>query len=317
MRINIGIDVGNYDTKTQHTTIPSSYRQYTARNLMSEEYICYKGLYYTPTKERNNQQLDKTENNYCLIVSLFAIAKEILYTITHATPGLPEEEIQAHIDEYTELGLGIGLPAGYYSSLANDTVDFYLKNWEKGVTFEYNQYHFHLALVKCCAFPQDFTAVAWNENIDTVKRFNDYYIIGIGGGTADVIPVSDGKPSVEKCETIPRGSTVMYAEIIKTIQHETGRTMDYSAIENVLRERPNIIDDARKKRVFEIAQEFVNKLVDEFVHLGLLLSDYPCVFIGGGALMMRKYLEANPLFAKTEFVKDVNANAKYYAVFTE
>lgn len=315
MEIKLGVDVGNYDTKSQHTSVPSSYRSYGQRNLMVDEYIYYNGMYYTPTKERNNQQFDKTANEYCLIMSLFSIAKEIIYQIRQFNPGISDEQLQKEIDKYDSFALGIGAPAGFFSSLADKMVDFYLDNWGKGFTFSYMGFEFHLHLSKCVAFPQDYSGVAFDDSIEVVRTYSDYYIIGIGGGTVDIIPVVDGAPQIDMCRTIEKGTTVMYEEIIKTLQHETGKTMDYASVENVLLGRPTIIDENRKSRIRTIASDFVNKLVDDFTHLGLKLSDIPSVFIGGGALLMRKDLESNHEFVLTEFVEDVHANAKFYANF--
>lgn len=324
MKMTIGIDVGNYDTKTQNTTTPSSFRSSQTENKLNTESVFYNGTYYLATTERDNQQLDKTQNDYCVIMSLFAIAKEIIFQIESAykekngkKADIPFDELQKQINHVDKISIGIGLPAGHFSSLAQKTVDCYMENLKNGFSFIYKDLEFHLTLVSCNVYPQDFTGVAYNPNIEIVRDFKDYYILGIGGGTADVIPVEDGKPKVEKCKSIEKGTTVMYEYISTAIQHETGKTMDYTAIETILTNGPSIIETKRKQRVKELAAEFADKLVDEFVHVGLRLSDYPCVFVGGGALMMRESLEKNPLFAKVEFVEDVNINAKYYAMFTD
>ncbi|MBO5371750.1 MAG: ParM/StbA family protein [Lachnospiraceae bacterium] len=315
LRFKVGIDVGNYDTKTQHTSTPSSYKSYEKRNLMLDEYVCYKGMYYSPTNERNNQQVDKTKDNYCLIISLFAVAKEILFQLRQKYPHATDVELQGYIEQIEELSIGVGLPAGYFSQLAESTRNLYLKEWENGFEFEYCGFTFKHKLVTCAVLPQDFTAVAWNDNISTIKDFSKYIIVGIGGGTADAIPVENGTPQVNDCISITKGTTVMFSEIIKTIQHETAKTMEYSVVEAVLLGKPTIVDDARKARIKKLAEEFADKLVDDFIHNGLHFSDNPVVFIGGGALLMRKALEKNPNFVKVEFVEDVNANAKYFAVF--
>lgn len=322
MKMTIGIDVGNYDTKTQHTTTPSSFRSSHTENKLNAESLFYDGTYYVTTTERNNQQLDKTQNNYCVIISLFAIAKEIIWRIENdykekngKNAVLSGAELQKQIDQVKEIVIGVGLPAGHFSSLAQKTVDCYMDNLKDGFTFTYKDLEFHLRLTACNVYPQDFTGVAYNPDIEIVRNFKDYYIIGIGGGTADVIPVEDGSPKVEKCRSIEKGTTIMYEYISTAIQHETGKTMDYTAIETILTNGPSIVEEKRKQRVKELKKEFVDKLVDDFVHIGLRLSDYPCVFVGGGVLMMRDALENNSLFVKTEIVEDVNINAKYYAMF--
>lgn len=319
MLMKQGIDVGNYDTKTRNTTTPSSYKKYQAENIMDEESIYYEGNYYSPTNERNNQQLDKTIDNYCIIISLFAIAKESIFRIRSEHPNYTREDIQNEINKITEISLGIGLPAGHFSALSKKTTGLYSEKMKDGIQFTYRQmndkFTFNLKLVSCRAFPQDYTGIAFNKTLEVPQNFSEYYIVGIGGGTVDIIPVSNSRPQVEKCVTLEKGTTVMYSEIIKTIQHETGKTMEYGVIESVLLGNPTVIDESRKKRIFEITEAYANKLVDEIAHQGMKLSDYPCVFIGGGALMMKPYLETNPLFVKIEFVMDVRANAAYFEEF--
>lgn len=320
MEIKFGVDVGNFDTKTQHTIMPSSYRTSSNGNMLAGENLFYNGVYYIPTRERNNQQTDKTVNDYCIIMTLFAIARETIWQIENAyleekgqkpTP----EEIQENINQYDTFRLGVGLPVGYYASLVNNTLECYMKHFSKGFSFTYNQYEFHLKMDECKVFPQDFVAVAFNDEVKIVQDYQEYYVIGIGGGTADAIHVVDGEPIVEDCKTLVMGSTVMYEYIISSIQRETGETMNYSSIETILLNKPSIVNEKRKRRIKELAAEFINKLVDELAHVGLRLTDFPCVFVGGGALMMKETLESNPKIAMAEFVTDVNINAKYYASF--
>lgn len=315
----IGSDVGNYDTKTQETTTPSSYKKYAAKNILDEESIYYDGFYYAPTYERNNQQLDKTEDDYCFIITLFGIAKEILYQIKHANPSLDVKGIQDEISKIEAINLGVGLPVGHLSALAAKTVSKYKEKMADGVSFVYRHsnetYTFNFRLNRCSAFAQDFTAVAFNKDLAIPSSYEEYYIIGIGGGTVDIIPVHNGVPQTDQCLSLGKGTTILYSYIIKTIQQETGKTMEYSVVEAILRGKNTIVDEARKSRVLELADEYANKLVDELAHAGLSLSDKPCVFVGGGALLFKSSLEKNSKIVAKEFIDDVNINAKYYAEF--
>ncbi len=319
MGFKIGIDVGNSDTKTQHTSTPSSFKKYATQNILDEESIFYDGAYYTPTNDRNNQQLDKTENDYCVLMSLFAFAKEIIFQIREKNKDISPLEIQNEISNITEVELGIGLPAGHFSALAKKTKALYMEKMGEGIQFSYrhlnNTFEFNFKLVKCNAYAQDYTAVAFDKSLEIPATYGKYYIIGAGGGTVDIIPVEKGKPCSDKCESIDMGSTVMYSEIIKTIQHETGKTMEYETVEAVLRDEPTIIDEARKTRIKELAKEFGNQLIDECIHKGLKLNDYPCVFIGGFALLLKDVFAHNNNIVKSEFVEDIRANAVYYAAF--
>lgn len=322
MKVAIGIDVGNYDTKTQNTVTASSYLKSQNKNLLAEETVFYAGSYYTVTDARDHQEQDKTKDNYCVIMSLFAIAKEIMWQLTeeykksHGGQTPAPIDLQKAIDKVDSVIIGVGVPAGHYSSLAVKTQKCYMDALGKGISFTYNDYSFNLKLEKpVVVYPQDFAAVAANPDIETSKQFDEYYIIGIGGGTTDIIYVKHNQVQTNLCRSLDKGTTVMYEYIAAALQRETGKAPNYSSIESVLLKRPNLIDEKRRDIIFASMREYINTLVNEMVHLGLALEDIPSIFVGGGALMMRSALEENALFVKEEFVDDVHVNAKYYASF--
>lgn len=317
MQTKIGLDLGNYDLKTRNTVTPSSYAERTTKDLIAEESIFYNGLYYVPTLKRNNQQVDKTEGDYCLIMSLFGIAKELIARLNARFPGYNEAQLQDEISKYTEISLGVGLPAGKFSSLARKMVDCYMNAWKDGCEFSYinkseGEFKFNFKLINCKPFPQDYTAVAFNKRVELPKGVNDYYIIGIGGGTVDIIPVNNTNVDTDQIMTFEKGTTVLYSQIIKRIQQETGKVMEYSTIESILRGENTIIRDERIDIIQREKADFAKKLVDEILHYGYQLSDRPCIFVGGGALLLKDALEANKEFAYTFFMDDVKANAYFF-----
>ena len=170
MHTKIGLDLGNYDLKTRNTVTPSSFAERGNKDLLAEESIHYKNLYYVPTLSRNNQQTGKTVNDYCLIMSLFGIAKELIARLNGRFPGYTNEQLQKEIDKYTEISLGVGLPAGKFNSLARQMVDCYMNAWKDGCSFEYSNkngdFSFNFKLVNCTPFPQDFSAVAFSKMAD-------------------------------------------------------------------------------------------------------------------------------------------------------
>ena len=314
--VKIGIDVGNYDCKSRHTSTPSSYTSSGMENRMGDSCIYYNGVYYSPSDKRNNQQMDKTKDGYCLIISTFAIAKELLFKIRQTEPRIKNEEVQEVLREIKEIRIGVGLPAGILTSQAEPLKKCYMDAWKNGVEFLYKEngteFEFNFKLVDCTVFPQDYLAVAYNSELSTPKEYKDYNIIGIGGGTTDVIPVSEGNPRVEKCVSLEKGTTILYSECASKVQLETGKMMDNRIIESVLKGDHTVVDAKREEIIKNYAEAYTKKLVDEIIHLGVSLSDYPTVFIGGGSLLLRDYLESNPEFSKVEFVEDVCANAMFF-----
>ncbi len=318
--LTIGIDVGNYDTKSQHSFTPSSYMSLKTQNLLADEHIQYGGTYYSPTNTRDNQMIDKTENDYCLIMSLFGIAKEIIHSISNVFPECTPEEMQSHINAIDEIVLGAGLPAGYYSSQKEKLENYYNEKFAGGLKFEYGSkgttYHFNLTLKKCFVFIQDVVCAMSDKTVSTPSNTDDYLVIGIGGGTVDIIPIENGIIAVEKTETIEMGSRVMYDYIIQKLQTETGKNYDYLLVERILLGKPTIVKDSIKDRVHEIAADFVSRMIAEIARRKIDIENKPSVCIGGGALIMKPYMEKDKRFGSIEFIEDVNANARCYATMS-
>lgn len=316
MQVRIGLDIGNYDTKTKLTKTPSSFVKRDSKDMMADETIYYKGSYYHPSLERNNQQTDKTENDYCLIMSLFGIAKELIERNKLRYPKCKHEEYQAEINKVDEILLGVGVPVAKFSAYEEKTINYYMSAWADGCEFDYSSkssgdYHFKFKLKKCKVLPQDILPIACNSKNELTRKYEDYYVIGIGGGTIDVIPVSKGNTDTN-FNTFNKGTTILYRQIIRRIMQETGKAMDYSTVEAVLLGKETIIDAQRKNIILEEKEIFCRKMVDELIANGYLVSDRPCFFIGGGALLLKSELEKNKNFTLTEFINDVHANAFFY-----
>ena len=317
--IKIGFDLGNYDGKTQSTSTPSSFRKYDTENKLATESLLFESNYYMPTEERDNQEKDKTINDYALIMTLFGIAKEIVAQVSNGTT-IPSE-IQRKVNAVKSIQLGIGLPVGYFSSLAKKTLAYYEKCFANGISFAYkgpstgdNYIYYNLLVDKVMIYPQDVIAVARNQSLHIPREYDDYYIFGIGGGTVDIIPIRNKAPQVEDCVSLALGTTEMYKFVSKYLQQNGGDEKDYQIIEKVIRDQNTILSLEEKTKIKESVAYYADKLVQNFIHRGLKLKDYPSVFIGGGALLLQPYIESKKdVFAKVEFVKNVNENAVYYA----
>ena len=61
------------------------------------------------------------------------------------------------------------------------------------------------------------------------------------------------------------------------------------------------------------AQEFVNDLLSGLRERMLELKSGRVIFLGGGASLLRRQIEASGKVGQATFVEDINANAKGYA----
>lgn len=315
--LNIGVDIGNYDTKTQGTITPSSFSKYKTEPLMAGEVLTFNGSYYITTTARDNQEKDKTKDDYALIMTLFAIAKEIIHQVHNPSSA---NDLQKEVDEVTSIRLAEGLPVGYFSELSKPTANYFKEVFKNGVSFAYKgdstkmkNIIFNLKVSHVGIYPQDITGVAQNPNLSVPSSFDDYYIIGMGGGTVDIIPMENKLPQVPKCVSLTKGTTEMYKAISTYLQQNGYGAKDYQLIEKIIAGKNTIVPAEEKNIINECVENYADKLVEDLTHRGLKLCDYPTVFIGGGALLLKPYLTKNPAFRKIEFVENVNANAYYYA----
>ena len=62
----------------------------------------------------------------------------------------------------------------------------------------------------------------------------------------------------------------------------------------------------------QMARDFVDDLINRLRELMLDLSSGVVVFVGGGAILLQKQIEASGKIGKAVFVEDINANARGY-----
>ena len=318
MDIKIGCDVGNYDTKTQSTVTSSSYLMTETEPLITDELLYFEDRYYTPTLERNHQETDKTANDYAIIMTLFGIAKEILAQVTNN--GMTAEMIQKEVSSVSNVRLGVGLPAGYFSKLAKSTLAYYHKRFENGASFAYKgqetrkaKIYFNIKFDNIGIYPQDVLAAMKSPDLSIPQIYKDYNIIGFGGGTIDVCPVRHGQPQVKDVVTFEMGTTYLYAEIAKALQQNGMQARDYIVIENALTGKPTVLKPEEEKFIKDYAKQYAEAVVKRLIKEKVDLSGYPSVFIGGGGLLLKTHFLNSSEFAKVEFLPSVNANAVYYA----
>ena len=308
--IKLGVDVGNYDTKTQNCTVASGYKKYDTKPEIATKILSYKGAYYVPDiNERMPYVADKTQNDQCLILTLFGIAEELISVAREANP----KAIQEELNKYDHIKLGLGLPPGHFNALSKKTLDYYHEKLDGKIEFSYKKYNFAFEVDAIRLFPQDFVAVYKNQACETAKK-KRYYIVGIGGGTVDVVPVLNGQPDVNNCFSLEMGTRVMYRKICADVQRQFGEMLDESLVEDVLRGEDTVLPQKMKEVIIDDAKEHFDNIVNGCIQQGVKLSLYPTVFFGGGCLLLKNYIENDDKLTEAEIISDVHANAKAYAI---
>ena len=314
-----GVDVGIFDTKSQHTTTPSGFKgPNPEKPLMSSsgEYLEFDGKYYIPTSERFAYEKDKTRSERALILTLFALAKEIDYQVTKARKDLTLKDKQRLVNNYKEIALGVGLPPTHYTRARIDELtNYYKKYLGNGIKFTWNDLEFNLTMKACRVYPQGAAAASEPSNSLRTK-YPAYYLIDIGGYTVDIVKfVNDGIDG--KWTSKEEGILKMYDEIISEVQMNYDITLENSHIEDILENRATIIADEVKQYIRQSAQKHADHILDISRQLGVEFKAYPIAFVGGGSLQLKDYIVRNSLINENNviFLPDPCANAKGFARF--
>ena len=88
--------------------------------------------------------------------------------------------------------------------------------------------------------------------------------------------------------------------------------LDEEEIDQILRGNVDGMDLEVAERVERGAQEFVNDLLSGLRERMLELKSGKVIFTGGGAILLRRQIEASGKIEESVFVEDINANAKGY-----
>ncbi len=310
----VGIDVGNSDIKSTHTTLPSGYTTAEVLPPSVDEWLFFNGKYYFPSHERFPYRIDKTTDERCLIFTLSSVANEILYR------ALKHDDVQGAINKVKNVVLGAGLPPAHYATLAEKTKEYYMSALSDGVELTWSGYNFNFSVNNVFLYPQDYTAVMTNkQSFDVIQTYKEgtVYAIDIGGGTVDYVPIVKGKPEMTKADSIERGINLLYNDIIQKVMANTGHKITAINIENVLLGKASVLPDETKRFIENESNNWSKLIVDELRAKGMDLWANPAVFLGGGSILLKKFLKQNEQIKHSTFLDSPNVNARAYEIATK
>lgn len=313
--ICLGVDVGNFDTKTPLTTTPSGYETQMTAPFGADECLEYNGRYYIPDDQNRFKYVEnKTTDDHSFILTLIGISKEIIEMGKHEN--IPPDHMQDYISSINTIHLGVGLPPAHMPLYKEKLHDYYQMHFGwNGIHYKFNGYSFNLSLGLCGVYPQDYAAIKNYERTTEEPLFGgipDYYAVDIGGYTVDVVPVIDGKAQGSKSVSFELGVLRLYDQISADLRRSYGKSYDHKIIETYLSGKPTMLSEAIKTRIEELCLDWTNSIINNIRQSGVLFDAYPVVFIGGGSQRLRKYIEANDVITMKEFIPDASANAEGY-----
>lgn len=290
----IAIDHGNYAIKTVHHSFVSGLSEHTVRPPMTDEILEYEGKYWTLSGRRLNYMRDKTHDERYFVLTLFAIAKEL----ENSGGYQPVERVQ----------LAVGLPPEHYGVL-KDRFARYFKR-DNSIRFVYRDRPYTILIDRVMVFPQAYAAVIPQSSmiVHTLRVF----VVDIGGYTTDVLLLKNGKPDLQFCRSLETGIITMNNEIVRKVGALHDMRIEDEHISAVLSGKETILPEDVKETIRGATRLHAQDILNQLRELQVDLRSNPAIFIGGGSILLRPYLESSPLVAKASFVDSPNANAIGY-----
>ena len=126
-----------------------------------------------------------------------------------------------------------------------------------------------------------------------------------------------GKHDMQFCRSLETGIITMNNDIIRRVGALHDMQIEDEHISAVLCGKETILPADVKDTIRKSAEQHAKDILDQLRELKVDLRSNPAVFIGGGSVLFRDYLEHSPLVASASFVENVNANAIGYQAMAE
>ena len=255
----------------------------------------YGDKYYQISDQRIPYRRDKTEDDRFFVLTLSGIANEIEAAGAY-TPGI------------MRIQLAVGLPPAHYGSQYQKFIGYFSK---RGViSFSYQDKPYSILIDDVACYPQSYAAAAsFLSSLVTVPLA---LVVDIGGYTMDFIRIKKGEGDLAACDSLENGVIMLYNKI----------TSKARAVHDILLSEPEIdaILSGQTIRGLEevapvverCAREFVSDLLSALRERQLELRAGPVIFVGGGAILLKRYIEGSGKVAHPLFVEDIRANVKGY-----
>ena len=90
--------------------------------------------------------------------------------------------------------------------------------------------------------------------------------------------------------------------------------IDDDHIADIIQGRPTILPQEVRDVIFAKVRSYACDILDKLRELQVDLRANPAIFIGGGSILFRSFVEESPLVAHADFVTDPKANAIGYGM---
>ena len=291
----IAIDHGNKQMKTIHSRPFVSGLVESIARPFGSDILEYQGKFYTLSNQRIPYKRNKTEDDRFFILTLFGIAEEL-----HLKERYGEEVVH--------VSLAVGLPPAHYGAQNQSFIRYFSNRGIVNFQYRDNPYTIYIEDVRC--YPQAFAAAV--TMMDRLLDKPRVLIVDIGGFTADYLMMRSGRADLSICDSLENGVILLYNRIRTKANSEFDILLEETDIDGILKDGESTYAPEVSSLVEKLAQDFVNDLANSLRERMLDLMSGIVVFVGGGAILLRRQIEASGKVGNALFVEDINANAKGY-----
>ena len=259
-----------------------------------KEVLKYRDRYFQLSDQRIPYHRDKTEDNRFFILTLFAIAREITANRCYSPSTM-------------RIQLAVGLPPAHFGAQYQKFTRYFLNRGP--ISFSYQGRNYLIVIDNVACFPQSYAAAV--TILPTLQSEPKALILDIGGFTADYLQIRNGEGNLSVCDSLENGVIRLYNNIISKVNAEQNILLDEAEIDAIL--------DGKSTAQFEVARiveqqasAFVHDLFSTLRERGLELRSGKVVFVGGGSILLRRFILSSDKIGSALFVEDIRANAKGY-----
>lgn len=296
-KIIVPIDHGNRNLKTEQHVFTSGILESDCKPVLGE-FLQYNGRYYTLSEQRIPYMRDKSSDERFFILTLFGIVMEA------------ERQRISSENTILQVELPVGLPPKHYGALHRKFRDYFMNRGRQCLIYKGREYQLEIA--DAAVFPQDYAAAM--TIYPKISSFSKVTTVDIGGFTLDYLLLRGGRPDLSVCDSLEKGVITLYNTIISRVNSEYDILLEDADIDSIIKGEKTDYDMQVIRMVQEMTKTYVDNLLGTLRERGLDLKTGCVVFIGGGALLLREYLENSDKVGKCVFIEDICANAKGYGL---
>ena len=296
-KLIVPMDHGNRNLKTTQKVFTSGIIESDSKPVLGE-YLYYNGHYYTLSEQRIPYMRDKSSDERFFILTLFGITMEA------------EKKLPSVANTILQVELPIDLPPKHNGALHEKLQKYFMK---RGLLkFIYNKREYQVEIVNAITFPQDYAAAM--TIYPQISSYSRVTTVDIGGFTLDYLLLRNGRPDLSVCDSLEKGVITLYNRIISRINSDYDILLEDTDIDSIIKGEKTDYEEHVIHMVQEMTKTYIDDLFGALRERGVDLKTGCVVFIGGGALLLREYLDSSEKVGKCIFIEDICANAKGYGL---